>query len=266
MQVSSLIGAIVGVAIGIGGAFGTSAAFGSGVGFGFLALGAIIVATTALYLAGNASNATSWWGLLWRGVLTGTKAGLDATFLALLFGVPVGLAIGIGVGIIVFLAAIDAVSSSNVYQGVLGWTNWLMPTSWLVVGLGLAFFVVNLLGHVFGYWIGRQQFAAVQGFRVDWKTGSFFAKGGFVSNLNSWDTAFNMGNFAFVDSNNTDASWDMEHEAGHNLNLGGFGSVFHFVGFFDEVVFGNEDAAYAERIADSNDPATTNPQVIGVWN
>jgi hypothetical protein len=254
------------VVVGIVGALLTNAAFASGVGLALAAIGGIVLATTVLYLAGNFSNATSRWGLAWRGLLTGTKAGLDATFLALLFGLPVGLVLGIVIGLIVFLAAFDAVSGSDLYQGFLGWANWLMPTSWLVVGLGLAFFVVNLLGHLIGYWIARQQFAKVSAFRIDWKTGSFFTKGGFVSNLNSWDTAFNMGNFAFVDSNNTDASWDMEHEAGHNLNLGGYGSVFHFVGFFDEVVFGNHDAAYAERIADSNDPGHSNPQVIGVWS
>jgi hypothetical protein len=266
MSTSTLIGAVIGLGLGIGGAFATAAAFDAGVGFGFLALGAIVLVTTVLYILANASDASKSWGHAWRGFLTGTKAGLDATFLGLIFGVPAGVIVGLVIGIVVFLSAIDAVAGSNVYQGFLGWLNWLMPTSWLVVGLGLAFFVVNLLGHVFGYWIGRSDFARVRAFKVDWKTGSFFTKGGFVSNLNAWDTAFNMGNFAFVDSKNTDASWDMEHEAGHNLNLGGYGSVFHFVGFFDEVVFGNEDKAYAERIADSNDPATTNPQVIGVWN
>lgn len=90
--------------------------------------------------------------------------------------------------------------------------------------------------------------------------------GGAVANANQWDTSFNMGNFAFADRLNADWEADIEHEAGHNLNLGVFGSVFDFVGFIDEFVFGNGESAYAERLADSNDPATTNPDVIPLWN
>jgi len=40
--------------------------------------------------------------------------------------------------------------------------------------------------------------------RVDWKTGTIFSKSGFIINLNAWDTAFNMDNFAYIDINSSD--------------------------------------------------------------
>ena len=39
----------------------------------------------------------------------------------------------------------DGIRQNDVYQGILGWSSWLMPTSWLVNGLGLVFFAVNLI-------------------------------------------------------------------------------------------------------------------------
>ena len=27
----------------------------------------------------------------------------------------------------------------------MGWSNWLMPTSWLIVGLGVLFFLANVI-------------------------------------------------------------------------------------------------------------------------
>ena len=55
---------------------------------------------------------------------------------------------------------------------MLGWLNWLMPMSWLVVGLGILFYVVSFLLHaVTG---GKVQYLRIQQVGADWKTGTFF--------------------------------------------------------------------------------------------
>jgi len=81
------------------------------------------------------------------------------------------------------------------------------------------------------------------------ETGTFFMKGGLAANLNYLHTAFNMGNFSFVDY--TSGYWHKEHEAGHTLNLAAFGFIFHLIGAIDENIFRRADA-YSERLAESN--------------
>ena len=63
----------------------------------------------------------------------------------------------------------------------------------------------------------------------------------------------------------TDPTWHLEHEAGHTLNLAAFGSIFHFIGPIDENVTGGDANAYSKRLAESNDPATTQPNIIPMW-
>jgi hypothetical protein len=62
-----------------------------------------------------------------------------------------------------------------------------------------------------------------------------------------------MGNFSFVHYQAT--STHMEHEVGHTLNLGAFGSLFHLVGAIDEnlPVIGSGHKAFSELLAESND-------------
>jgi hypothetical protein len=86
---------------------------------------------------------------------------------------------------------------------------------------------------------------------MDWSTGMLATRGGWVANANVINTAFNMGNFSYVDNNFTD--WHMDHEAGHNLIIAVFGSIFHFVGFIHEMGTGVGASALAEVLADSID-------------
>ncbi len=126
--------------------------------------------------------------------------------------------------------------------------NWLLPMSWLIVGLGLLFYIVSGLLHLVTG--GRVPCLRLLESGVDWKTGTFFVKGGLVANLNYTD-AFNMGNFAFVDFQA--GAWHKEHEAGHTLNLAAFGSFFHLLGAVDEnVVPRRHGNVYSERLAESN--------------
>jgi hypothetical protein len=49
------------------------------------------------------------------------------------------------------------------------------------------------------------------------------------------------------------------------LNLAAFGSLFHFLGAIDENVTGGHQNAYAERLAESNNPAPRWPNIIPMW-
>ena len=99
---------------------------------------------------------------------------------------------------------------------------------------------------------------------MDWSTGSIDMKGGWLSNVNAIDTAYNLGNFTFVDINDTSADWHLNHESGHNLNLAAFGSIFHLVGFIHEMGLGAGDSAFAEQLANSNDPSRSSS--VPVWS
>jgi hypothetical protein len=156
-----------------------------------------------------------------------------------------------------FLAVVKWVSQFEIYQGIVGWCKWCLPMSWPVVLLGLLFVIFSLLLAA----VTRFQvnYLRLKGIKVDWATGTVFIKGGLVSNINAWDTAFNMGNFAFVDMNSGD--WHIEHESGHTLNLAAFGFIFHFIGTVDELVL-RQGNAYSERLAESN---SSGGDSIAMW-
>jgi RHS repeat-associated protein len=250
----SVVGAIVGVIVGVVLAVVIVAAFASGIGFGLLAVAGLIALVTVSYVVA-ANNQGSALGEFFRGFMIGLNAGLNATFLAMMG--PVGAFLGGFVGTMIFLSAFDSIASNEAFQGILGWSNWLMPMSWLVIGLGAAMWILNGLGHLIFWeipnlWGGGIQFFRITGFRMDWSTGMLATKGGWIANLNTIDTAYNMGFFAYVDANDTSSDWHLNHEAGHNLNLAVFGSVFHFVGFIHEMGTPAGSGAFSEVQADSN--------------
>jgi hypothetical protein len=203
-----------------------------------------------------------------RGVLIGLNCGLNLTLWIvvgdwLFDSTNTGGLIGALVATLTFLSVIPTMSQSDVYQGFIGWGNWLMPMSWVVVGLGGLFYVTSALGHVILYLGPKWTFFQVLEFKTDWKTGTWFMRGGYVSNLNYLHTAFNMGAFSFVDK--TSGAMHIEHEAGHTLNLATFGWVFHFIGALDENVVGGGASAYSERLAESNVPGTAQGDIIHMW-
>ncbi|TDT41760.1 hypothetical protein DES49_1862 [Halospina denitrificans] len=237
----------------------------------------LIVAVLVFYIlatiqvkkdSGTESAATS----VYRGLLVGINSTLNFGLVFLLLYAPLGnpaLVIAAVIALINLLACIGPVSQSAFYQGVLGWANWLMPMSWLIVGLGLAFTLFSLLLHLvltlpFGVEFTRVgiKSGALKGkaFSVDWPTGTFFQYGGLVANLNHLQTAFNMGNFAFVHYKSSASH--SQHEAGHTLNLAAFGSLFHLIGAVDEVFA--KHRAFAEFLADSNDP--TGSTQLKMWS
>ncbi len=252
--------ATIGALLSVGGVVGLYFAFG----FSWLALGVLVGVILLSYILA-AIGGMSGFGEFMRGWLIGLNAAVNGFVGATLFGSLlgfVGLIIGVVLGLFNLISVFKAVSQSEVYQGFLGWFNWFMPMSWLVVGLGFLFYFSNLLGHLIVYLIFRVQYFRILGLRADWKTGTFFMRSGFISNLNPIDTAFNMGNFSFVDKQS--AVWHIAHEAGHTLNLGAFGSVFHLIGALDENATGRGSNAYSERLAESNSSGSSGNN-IPMW-
>jgi len=215
------------------------------------------------YIVGSATIGTSA-GEFVRGLLIGTNAAVNFAVASVVFpgvfGPDAGIVLAIIVAAIPFLSTFGVVSRNGVYQGLLGYLNWLLPLSWLIVALGFTFFLLCLLGAlVVG--LPGVKFFKIERVVFEWKTGTLFTRGGWISNLNPIDTAFNMGNFAFVDVAYTDMAID--HEAGHTLNLAVFGSLFHLIGAIDENVLRGANA-FSECLAESHVPGSSEP-VLSMW-
>jgi hypothetical protein len=248
-----LLGGIVGGGLGFGAVMLARAGFDSSTGSGIAVLGVVVGVAVLFYVL--ASTLEGDWSETMRGVMIGMSAGGNAGVWAAWGVMP----LAIGSGALLALALSNTISTTGVYQFVVGWANWVLPLSWLIVGLGMAFLAVSLVG--WGFTFGQVDFFGVNKFFIDWSTGTAFLKGGFIANLNSYDTAFNMGNFAFIDTKST--ADHAEHEAGHTLNLAAFGSLFHLIGFVDEVILSNKGDAYSERLADSH--ASSGGVNIPMW-
>lgn len=245
-----------------GGAFvGLAIAVGSFVPLFLVALGwvptllTLGVGVIAYICAGvtDKSKVTGF-GEFMRGFMIGYNAGMNGCLTTVIWSLtitlPGGIVVGAILGTVNFLTVFAPISGNGFYQGIVGWLCWLMPMSWLIIGLGVMFVWISLLLSVFT--VGKVDFLKIQDFKMDWKTGTLFLKGGLIANLNFRKTAFNMGNTSYVHKDST-GGWHIEHESGHTLNLTAFGSWFHLLGALDEnVVPGRGSDAYAERLAESN--------------
>lgn len=222
-----------------------------------LAIGLVVVS----YVVASETAGTPF-GEFMRGFMIGLNSGLNA----IIAGVIFGPAIGVALGVINFLAAFDTIANSSVYQGILGWSSWLMPMSWLATGIGLVFFLLNVIPMIF---TGNQVEAVkIHSLSIDWGTGTIVMEGGWTY-LSGFRGGYNLGNFAYI----TPGSTVTDHETGHTLNVAAFGSIFHFIGAIDENAIQSTPAdAYAERLADSHDPngptdraASGEDPVIPAW-
>ena len=250
----SVVGAIAGVVVGVVVAVAVAAAFATGIGFGILAVVGVIGLLTVSYVVASATQGSAF-GEFMRGFMIGFNAGMNATILTFL---GAG-ALGVVLRVIAFQAAFDTKANSEVYQGILGWSSWLMPMSWLATGIGLIFFILNGLAAIFT--LNRVAAVRIESISLDVGTGTIVTEGGFLF-LPGFAGGYNLGNFAYV----TPGSTVVDHETGHTLNVAAFGSIFHFIGAIDEnVVQTNSEDAYAERLAESNDPATVDPNIIPMW-
>lgn len=256
--------AFVGSLIGLGGAAGVY----FGIGANWVALGVIVGVGVIGYIVGAVAAAptsrSTEFGEFMRGLLVGFNAGANG-FIAFVIvnmigGLGAGLGVGIALGLVNYLCVFGPVSQSQVFQGFAGWLTLLMPMSWPIAALGLAFLLLSVLLTLVTF--AQVGYLRVRSLKVDWKTGTVFLKGGLIANLNYLDTAFNMGNFSFVDEKSS--NWHIEHEAGHTLNLTAFGSVFHLMGALDENVIRRGSNAFSERLAESNSSGTSGSN-IPMW-
>src|SRR5688572_22877531 len=125
------LGALAGAAGGVALGFGITKGFGANVGWGFLALGGLIVVCVILYLvARTQATPGSRSGEFMPGVLLGLNTGVSGVLLVAIWPVAVVICV------IPALAVIEPVARSDIYQAFLGWGNFLLPMSWLIVGLG----------------------------------------------------------------------------------------------------------------------------------
>jgi RHS repeat-associated protein len=241
----SVVGAIVGVAA----AFGAAALAALPGGIVLVVLGVIFVTCISYAIASaNKGNNT---GEFFRGFMIGLNAGLNMIIATAVFGPEVGIALGV----INFLAAFDTVAGNKIYQGILGWSSWLMPMSWAVNGLGLVVFLIN---------IGMALITANQAddtkihkLSINFGTGAIVMRGGYIKS----EIAFDMGNFVFLRSKESTAE---AHETGHTLSHAAFGSAFHLIGAIDEGSSGQ--TGLAERLADSHNPDVAGTEPWDMWN
>ena len=227
----------------------------------FLILGLVAACILISYIVA-ASTATSPFGEFMRGWLVGVNAALNTilgyAIFSHLIDTSAGVIVACAIGILNLLCVLAPVSQNSVYQGLISYLNWFLPMSWPIIILGALFYVVSFALHLLSG--GKVAYLKMQDVGADWSTGTLFMKGGLVANLNYLDTAFNMGNFSFVDYKS--GNWYKDHEAGHTLNLAAFGSLFHLIGAVDENVFRGANA-YSERLAESN--SSSGGSNISMW-
>lgn len=270
----SVLGGIVGVIVGVIVAaavialtvmtFGTFGVFvGIMVGLGLTVAGFGVMAVA--YVIASATAGTAF-GEFMRGFLIGFNAGMNAALATAIFGPVVGVALGV----VNFLAVFDGIAKNSVYQGILGWSSWLMPMSWLATAVGLILFVVNVVVAFFTVtipgWFGGSGWAAarIDSVNVDWGTGSIVMAGGLIQPAGG-AAGFNVGNFVFIASGSGGNAGLVAHETGHTLNVAAFGSLFHFVGALDENWPGNRGPnAYAEMFAESHSTRGGRP-TLPMW-
>jgi RHS repeat-associated protein len=265
----TVIGGIVGVAAGIAVGLALLPALAGLVGvFGVLgvimAIGLVLAVDLGVvlvsYLIAANVDPNSAFGEAMRGFLVGFNAGMNGVLAGAIFCPTVGVILGI----INFLAVFETLAHNPVYQGVLGWSSWAMPMSWLITGLGVAVFAFQFLAAVFSF----QPAARIESISIDWRTGTVVMQGGLIENGSAW----NMGNFVFVDPDylvpgDPERSYEalIAHETGHTLEVGAFGSVFLLVDFFNALVLGAEYNSYGEQIAESHANRGGGYPAIPMW-
>jgi hypothetical protein len=153
-------------------------------------------------------------------------------------------------GVINILALFPPIARSDVYQGFLGWSSYLMPMSWPGHAIGLVLFAANVVPYLVTF--GQVDAVRIRDMRIDWKTGNIFTVGGWIGQLPA--RAFNIGAFTYVNTSRyiggEIAPATFEHESGHMLNNGAFG-IFQATRVFEG---GDALNSYWERLAESNVP------------
>src|SRR5262249_46215274 len=113
--------------------------------------GVCLVSYVLAAIGWEASSTSSSVGEVMRGWLVGLNTALNGipafVIVHAMADVPVALACSLGLGAVNLLATLGPVSRNGFYQGVIGWLNWVMPMSWLIVAVGFAFYLFSFLLH-----------------------------------------------------------------------------------------------------------------------
>jgi hypothetical protein len=184
-----------------------------------------------------------------RGVSLGMTASMNAILLSL---VPSGgELLAFWAFVLISLATMRQVALSGVYKGLLGWTAWLLPVSYLATAVGLLLFLLNA---PFALAAG-----GIAAFRIDWTTGTIESAGGLVGLpiFAGRFLGFSLGNFNFLFAPGLQDSFSgsgvSSHEIGHSLNTAAFGGVVLWINAVDENILPRRmNLAYGELAAESH--------------
>jgi hypothetical protein len=224
--------------------------------------------------------------LFFRGVMIGTNAAINFLVLPFLpawlfLGQPVILAaLVVALPVLWVLSTIvmmvnlmtldEGLCADPFFEAVLGYLNWVMPTSFVINAIGLVFVIIDI--------VAAWPFGVRLRFAFEWWIGVITVHGGVTHpTLFGGDkTAFNTGSFIFVhpvfeeqtpvaeqdlgDRNFWTADGLLFHESGHTMNVAAFGSWWHLVGAIDERIRGIQARqAFAEMLAESHMHAASAP-------
>ena len=194
-------------------------------------------------------------GEWFRGAMVGLNAGMNGILLYLL---SENLFLAGGVMTLLAAGSSLVISRNRVYHVLLGWFNWFLPMSWLVTGLGMLIFMVNMALAPLGFLLGLRRLKVRIGIHAI--SGSIIMYGGMIRPLMQFN-GFNMGNFSFI---NPGRETLLIHEIGHLYSLSVMGWLFHYIGGVDEgFLQADSREALAEYLADSYSNPTES--VLSMW-
>ena len=206
-----------------------------------------------------------------RAFMIGLNAAANVIFLLPLLNLPIFspvalIFLGAWIFIVVSLASVISVSTNRVYQGVLGWTGWISPTTIPLNIVGLFMFAWNLIPALITGGMGALRF--------DFTTGAVETTGGITSIFTVPSAGgFTCGHFTFllpppgvpvtavqgsfipavpftpIGTPNISA-----HETGHTLGYSAFGAPRILCAIVDQLILGNLGTALTELSADSHVP------------
>jgi hypothetical protein len=182
-----------------------------------------------------------------------------------------GFTIGFFVALLGFLSVFSGLSRNLAFQGILGWSNWIRPYSYLATAVGILLFLINL-----PFALATFGPAAI---RLDPFTGTVETTGGIVGITGFLRGGFNLGNFTFISPppglglgfrSAFGGPGISAHETGHTLTVASFGGVFHWINAIDENLLRTRATsflAYGELIPESHFPGRPGPfRNIRIWS
>ncbi len=157
--------------------------------------------------------------------------------------------------LIVSLVSIVPVARNRVFQGFLGWTQWIMPMSYLASFIGLLLFLFNLITSLLTA-------SATYRVNLDFTTGVIETANGFISTISTYTGGFSLGTFNIYMGTSPPiatppASFTIPalsaHETGHSLNTAAFGGVVLWINAVDQNVWPvRSNFAYGELMAQAH--------------